>query len=319
MIFGYARVSTTDQSPDLQFDALEQAGYDKLFVDKASGAKSDRPQYCQMLEQVRSGDVILIWKLDRLGRSLRHLLEVVDRLNEQEVILVIHGGGWHGGDKAAGREQNIGTNLARAGYVCASVNYVLAEKRESFVDNLRQVWPRNLQECMTAVRFLRANADKYHINPKKIGAIGGSAGGHLVSMLAFASDADGLDPKGGPYAGQSCRIQAVVPMYGVYDLIALAEKREMFAGLSDDDKALCRAASAVSYLDSSDPPALLLHGTRDALVPVRQSEILHAALEAAKLPSELHIIEGAKHSFHLEPPQKDLRPLVIEFFNKHLK
>ena len=87
MIFGYARVSTTDQNPDLQFDALEQAGYDKLSVDKASGAKSDRPQYCQMLEQVRSGDVILIWKLDRLGRSLRHLLEVVDRLNEQEVGL----------------------------------------------------------------------------------------------------------------------------------------------------------------------------------------------------------------------------------------
>ncbi|MFT5469288.1 MAG: DNA invertase Pin-like site-specific DNA recombinase [Verrucomicrobiales bacterium] len=87
MTFGYARVSTTDQNPDLQFDALEKAGFDRLFTDKASGAKADRPAYCQMLEQVRPGDVILIWKPDRLGRSLRHLLEVVDRLNEQGVGL----------------------------------------------------------------------------------------------------------------------------------------------------------------------------------------------------------------------------------------
>ena len=87
MVFGYARVSTTDQNPDLQFDALEKAGYDRIYTDKASGAKTDRPQFCRLLEQVREGDVILIWKLDRLGRSLRHLLEVVDLLNEKKVGL----------------------------------------------------------------------------------------------------------------------------------------------------------------------------------------------------------------------------------------
>ncbi|MFT5466412.1 MAG: acetyl esterase/lipase [Verrucomicrobiales bacterium] len=234
-------------------------------------------------------------------------------------ILIVHGGGWHGGDKAAGREINIGTNLAKAGFVCASVNYVLAEKKESFVDNLRQVWPRNLQECMTAVKFLRANAEKFRINPDKIGAIGGSAGGHLVAMLAYASDDDGLDPKDELYGDHSCRIQAVVPMYGVYDLLQLAERRKMLAELSEEDKALCRAASAVSYLDASDPPALLLHGTRDPLVPLAQSERLNEALTAAKLTNELHVVNGGKHSFHLEPAQEDLRPLVIEFFNRHLK
>jgi DNA invertase Pin-like site-specific DNA recombinase len=87
VICGYARVSTTDQNTDLQFDALKAAGYDRLFVDKASGIRVDRPQFCKLLEQVRTGDVILIWKLDRLGRSVRHLLEVVDRLNEQKVGL----------------------------------------------------------------------------------------------------------------------------------------------------------------------------------------------------------------------------------------
>ena len=87
MIFGYARVSTTDQNPDLQFDALKQAGYDRLFTDKASGAKADRPQYLLMLDQIRPGDTILIWKLDRLGRSLRHLLDLVDIFNEKDVGL----------------------------------------------------------------------------------------------------------------------------------------------------------------------------------------------------------------------------------------
>ena len=234
-------------------------------------------------------------------------------------VLIVHGGGWHGGDKAAGRERNIGANLAQAGYVCASVNYVLAKKQEVFTDNLRQVWPDNLQECMRAVRWLRAHADEYQIDPAKIGAIGGSAGGHLVAMLAYAGDADGLDPVGGPYAKHSCRIQAVVPMYGVYDLIAHAEDKALLAKLNDADRALCRAASAVSYLSKGDPPALLLHGTNDKLVPVRQSVRLHAALQRAGLSSELHIIREAPHSFHLQPKQRDLRELVVGFFDRHLK
>ena len=85
LTFGYARVSTTDQNPDLQFDALEKAGYDKLFTDKASGSKADRPQFTQMLDQVREGDVILIWKLDRLGRDLKHLISLMDDLRQRQV------------------------------------------------------------------------------------------------------------------------------------------------------------------------------------------------------------------------------------------
>jgi len=234
-------------------------------------------------------------------------------------ILIVHGGGWHTGDKAAKREINIASNLAKAGFVCASVNYLLAKKQDSFVENLKQVWPQNLHDCMIAVRWLRANATKYRIDPGKIGAIGGSAGGHLVAMLAYAGDGDDLDPSDGPHADQSCRIQAVAPMYGVYDLLARAERRGLLADLSEADRELCRAASPVNYLNKGDPPVLLLHGTRDTLVPWKQSEMLHAGLQDAGLESDLHIIKGARHSFHLEPPQQDLRPLVIGFFNKHLK
>ncbi|MDA1164425.1 MAG: alpha/beta hydrolase, partial [Planctomycetota bacterium] len=99
-------------------------------------------------------------------------------------ILIVHGGGWHGGDKAAQREQNIGSNLAAAGYVCASINYRLCRKTDIIADRLREVWPANLQDCRTAVRFLRIKAETYDIDPQHIGAIGGSAGGHLTAMLA---------------------------------------------------------------------------------------------------------------------------------------
>lgn len=233
-------------------------------------------------------------------------------------VLIVHGGGWTGGDKAAARERNIGTILARAGYVCASVNYVLAEKKEKFTDNLRQVWPRNLQDCMTAVRFLRRHAEDYRIDPGRIGAIGGSAGGHLVAMLAAASDGDGLDPDG-PYADFSCRIQAVVPLYGAHDLLQHASARQLLDGMTDEEKALCRDASPVSHLSADDPPALVLHGTGDKLVAVEQSEILHREWRRAGLESELLVIEGAPHSFHLQPKQRDLRSLVIGFLDRHLK
>ena len=233
-------------------------------------------------------------------------------------VLIVHGGGWHGGAKAAGREQNIGTELAKAGFVCASIDYQLAEKKEAFTDNLRQVWPGNVQDCMTAVRYLRERAEDYGIDDERIGAIGGSAGGHLVAMLGTLSDADGLDPEG-RYAEHSARVQAVVPMYGAHDLQALAVKRGMWEGLSDEDKELCRVGSPVTYLDSDDPPLLILHGTDDALVPVEQSQLLQAAAEKEGVESSLNVIEGAPHSFHLQPKQEDLREQVIGFFTQHLK
>jgi acetyl esterase/lipase len=121
-------------------------------------------------------------------------------------IVIIHGGGFTGGDKGAAREQNIGTNLAQQGYVCASINYLLAAEG-------KPSWPQNLHDCKQAVRFLRANAEKYHIDPQRMGVIGGSAGGHLAAMVGLTGPDAGLDPSGAD-AELSCRVQAVVAMYG---------------------------------------------------------------------------------------------------------
>ena len=92
-------------------------------------------------------------------------------------MLIIHGGGWVGGDKGVSREFKIGTTLAKAGYVCASVNYTLE----------RGNWPQNLFDCKNAVRYLRKNSDNYQVDAKHIGVVGGSAGGHLALMVAYTS------------------------------------------------------------------------------------------------------------------------------------
>ncbi len=85
MLIGYARVSTHEQNLDLQKDALKQAGCEKIYSDKISGSATDRPQLQRAFEHLREGDTLVVWRLDRLGRSLRHLIELVGQLQEREV------------------------------------------------------------------------------------------------------------------------------------------------------------------------------------------------------------------------------------------
>lgn len=226
-------------------------------------------------------------------------------------IIIIHGGGFTGGTKRGAREQNIGTNLARNGYVCISIDYLLAAKD-------KPAWPQNLHDCKTAVRWLRANADKYHVDPAHIGVIGGSAGGHLSLMVGLTDHEAGLDPKE-PYGQFSCRVQAVVDLYGPGDLVSRGKDHVMFPATLADKPELYRQASPLTHASKGDPPVLILHGTGDKTVPVEQSKAMAEALKKAGVEHQLILVEGAPHSFHLEPKEKDLRPSVVGFFNKHLK
>jgi acetyl esterase/lipase len=226
-------------------------------------------------------------------------------------VVIIHGGGFTGGTKRGAREQNIGTTLAKHGYVCISIDYLLAATD-------KPAWPQNLHDCKTAVRWLRANADKYHIDPDHIGVIGGSAGGHLALMVGLTDPDSGLDPKE-PYGKFSCRVQAVVDLYGPGDLVSRGKDHVMFPGTLADKPEMYRQASPVTHASKGDPPVLILHGTGDKTVPVEQSKLMAEALKKAGVEHELILVEGAPHSFHLEPREKDLRPVVIGFFDKHLK
>ena len=229
-------------------------------------------------------------------------------------VVIIHGGGWTGGDKGAAREINIGTNLALNGYVGLSINYVLASTNK----NISQpTWPQNLHDCKTAVRWLRKNAERLQVDPERIGVIGGSAGGHLAAMLAVTGEKDGLDPKG-PYGEFSCRVQCAVDLYGPADLSGHRDI-SMFGKTRAEAPELYRAASPVTYVDKSDPPILILHGTADRTVDIEQSKLFAAALKQAGARHEFIAVEGAPHTFHLQPKQQDLRPIVLGFFDKHLK
>jgi acetyl esterase/lipase len=233
---------------------------------------------------------------------------------KRPAIVIIHGGGWTGGDKGAAREINIGTNLALNGYVGLSINYVLASTNYKAG---KPAWPQNLHDCKTAVRWLRKNAERLQVNPDRIGVIGGSAGGHLAAMLAVTGEKDGLDPAG-PYGEFSCRVQCAVDLYGPADLAGNFDI-SMLGKRATEAPELYRAASPVTYVDKNDPPILIVHGTADTTVPVEQSKRFAAKLKAAGVRHELVIVEGAPHTFHLQPNQRDLRPVVLGFFDRHLK
>jgi acetyl esterase/lipase len=225
-------------------------------------------------------------------------------------VLIIHGGGFTGGQRDAARELNIGGNLARNGYIAMSIDYLLSSGG-------KVTWPQNLHDCKTAVRWLRANAGRLQVDADHIGVIGGSAGGHLAAMVGLTIPADGLEPQE-PYGDLSSRVSCAVDLYGPaefgswHDVSMLGKKFSEAPGLY-------KQASPVTYARKDSAPMLILHGTSDTTVSVDQSRQMAAACKAAGMEHELVIVQGAPHSFHLQPKERDLRPLVLGFFDKHLK
>lgn len=203
-------------------------------------------------------------------------------------VLFIHGGGFTGGDKAEYRSASVSADLARAGYVVVSCNYVLGPKDKP------GVWPRNIADCRDAVRWMRANADALDLDPDRIAVAGGSAGGYLALMVGLSDDKTG--PGGDPAAKHSAKVSAVIDFYGVVNFSK--HGKGQVPGVS--------AAEQAAYLpenqcDRQDPPVLILHGTADTTVDIAQSNAMAKALRAAKVSHEYVVVEGAPHTFDLHP------------------
>lgn len=211
------------------------------------------------------------------------------------LVLYIHGGGWMAGHTrhsgALADFPKVLASLAAEGFTVASLEYRLSAEAR---------FPAQLQDSNAAIRFLRGHASEYRIDPKRVGVWGGSAGGHLSALTAVTCRNTKLDPA----AAQDGCVQAAVTWYGVYDFSAMNATPDGNAAgsrlLGCDDPCPAdkiAAVSPVTYIDKSDPPFLLIHGTADKTVPVAQSHIGEAALRKAGVPVESIYIDGVDHSF----------------------
>jgi len=234
-------------------------------------------------------------------------------------VVYIHGGGWIGGS----HKQTPYLKIAQAGYFAASIEYRL--------DNVAK-WPAQIQDCELGVRWLRANAAQYHVDPNRIGAWGDSAGGHLVACLGTMADVPADEGDGG-YPGVSSAVQAVVDFYGptdfdthgIYSPKAIQLSEGLFGVPHDQNPTLWKSGSPVFYVKAGDPPMLLVHGDADTLVPIAQSNVFDAALTKAGVPHQLIIVKNGEHGFKpmpgttIAPSSAEISRAVFAFFDKYLK
>ncbi|MBI5870351.1 MAG: alpha/beta hydrolase [Actinobacteria bacterium] len=236
------------------------------------------------------------------------------------VVMYVHGGGWTKGDKQDGAGTTTIPSLQEAGFLVVSVNYRLAPEYR---------FPAQIEDVKCALRYLRANAGKYALDPDRIGAWGGSAGGHLVSLLGVMDDDDGLEGSCGNQ-DESSRVQAVVDMFGPSDLtrefeggaIGKALGARVF-GTSDSGSEILKIASPVTYVTADDPPFLILQGDSDMLVPPDQSQGLYDLLKAAGVPATLVMVKNAGHAFvpqggEIDPSRQEINAMIVDFFVREL-
>lgn len=232
-------------------------------------------------------------------------------------IVWLCGGGWRQMDRNAHLPNFV--EIARRGFVIAGVQYRTSNEAQ---------FPGALEDVKAALRFLRANADRFQIDPGHIGIMGESAGGYLAAFAGLTNGDGAFDT--GAHLDCSSRVDAVCAWYPPVEF-PLAQPSAPGAaptGVSPEDEllgvfasaapALAKKASPLAYVTESAPPFLLLHGTADSVVPYRHSERLHDALAAKEVPVDLHLIKGADHA-KAEFYQPEIREIITEFFVRNLR
>jgi len=230
-------------------------------------------------------------------------------------VVIIHGGGWTKGNHELFRP--LAGALAAHGYVAASVGYRFAPRHK---------FPAQIQDVKCAVRWLRANAERYHIDSDRIGALGFSAGAHLALLLGLTQPKDALEGEGGN-AEQSSRVQAVVNIAGPTNLTrpewpetTRALIFDLLGGSREQLPDVYWAASPMAYVHRGAPPVLTIHGTADPVVPYDQARLLHAALRRAHVGSRLEPLHGKGHGDNWTAEnQNRSATLIREFLDTNLR
>jgi acetyl esterase/lipase len=221
------------------------------------------------------------------------------------LLIWVHGGAWMAGSKNDG---NPALRFLDKGYAVAAINYRFSNQAK---------FPAQIEDCKAAVRWLRANAKKYQFEPDHFGAIGASAGGHLVALLGTAGGAKELDgPSDKPNIPS--RVQAVSDIFGPTDFSKEAEQSlpnsafdrtkpdcpeaKLIGGPLAENPDKVKRANPITYIDKNCPPFLIIHGDKDNVVPVGQSRMLDDALKAAGIESTLIVVSGAGHGPGIDTP-----------------
>ncbi len=241
-------------------------------------------------------------------------------------IVMLHGGAWQWGSRKELSDNEKGKDgqllpswiqtVASKGYVTATVGYRLAPKYK---------FPAMFEDVRSAVRFLRANAATYHIDPKKFGAVGFSAGAQLALLLGLCDKSRGFDV--GEHLDESGQVQCVVDFFGPTDLKLYAatpgiEDGWMVPFLGKDcktDPNVYKRASPLTYVTKEAPPILILHGTFDLIVPIKHSEELYQALKDAGTPVEMVTIPFGGHGGWNNAEMDKAEKATFAFLDKYLK
>lgn len=248
----------------------------------------------------------------------RMAMDIVRPANPGEAalpaVLMIHGGGFRGGNRQSYLPTAI--KLAERGYVAATMSYRLSPRNQ---------FPAAVEDAKAAVRFLRANSAKYGIDPDRIGAMGGSAGGTLALFLAVTPGVAEFEGTG-PNRDFSSRVQCVVDQYGASDFTQSYSKSvdaavvlPMFLGGDlDHNRAIHQQASPLNWITPQAAPVLAIHGTNDPYVAYEQSLWIVERMIAAGAPAELETIAGAGHGFRGADAVK-AEQLTFAYFDRILK
>ena len=244
------------------------------------------------------------------------------------VIISIHGGAFMFGDKADEQVNPMLEGL-KHGYAVVSINYRLSGEA---------LFPKNINDVKAAIRWVKANAVSYKMDPNKIAVWGGSAGGNLAALAGTSADVKQLEDLSLGNANQSSRIQAVVDWFGPTNFLLMDEQlKETGNGKPDhsdanspESKLLGQKITAIpskvqlanpeTYISKDDPPFLIEHGTKDQLVPTQQSVNFAARLTTVlgKKKVTIHLLEGARHGGPQFETKENLE-LVFRFLNAVLK
>lgn len=219
-------------------------------------------------------------------------------------VLVVHGGAWRSGNRK--QLKGYAEALAKRGFVCFAIDYRLAPKHK---------FPAQIEDCRAAVKWIRQNAKTYNIDSDRLGAIGYSAGGHLVTLLATTGE-----PASKENGNVDTRLQAVAAGGAPTDFRFFPDNGKWAEYLMGGDLTTApknfQAASAAAFADENDAPTFFFNGTADKLVPLLWTKSAHEALKQAGVVTEMHTIDGAGHM--QAAMNKEALTKAYDFLSKNL-